>query len=78
MILLYGMIVHELLMCITCKSRGIVGIERFYDSSFGFYEALQLIREKWGYKGIPTMEPNELKVGQLNEFISAMLSLKAN
>lgn len=48
------------------------------DSSFEFYEALKLIREKWGYKGILTMEPNELKVGQLNEFISAMLSLKAN
>jgi hypothetical protein len=46
-------------------------------SPFEFYEAIKKIREKWEYKGILTMEPNELKAGELNEFISAMSSLNA-
>lgn len=49
---------------------------RLKNSSFEFYEALKMIREKWGYEGVLTMEPNGLKSGELNELISAMASLR--
>lgn len=45
-------------------------------SPFGFYESLKVIREKWRYNGILTMEPNELKTGELDELITAMLTIK--
>lgn len=46
------------------------------DSSFEFYKALKLIRDKWKYKGILTMEPNKLQQGKLDELVSGLLSLK--
>lgn len=46
------------------------------NSSFSFYEALNLIRDSWDYGGVLTMEPNGLKEDDLEELIAAMYSLK--
>ena len=46
------------------------------NSTFEFYETLNMIRESWNYKGILTMEPNGLKVGEFDELMSAMGTLK--
>lgn len=45
------------------------------NSPFKFYDALNMLRDEWGYKGILTMEPNQLTNGQLSELTSAMSSL---
>ena len=47
----------------------------FKNSPLGFYEALERIRAQWGYQGILTMEPNNLREGQLQELITAMLTI---
>jgi sugar phosphate isomerase/epimerase len=44
---------------------------------FGFYEALQTIRDEWGYAGLLTMEPSGLRKGDLNGLVGAMASLRA-
>lgn len=47
-------------------------------ASFGFYEALHIIRREWGYRGSLTMEPNGLRDGDLERFVAAMASLREN
>jgi hypothetical protein len=47
-------------------------------ASFGFYEALHIIRREWGYRGFLTMEPNGLRDGDLERFVAAMASLRGN
>jgi sugar phosphate isomerase/epimerase len=51
---------------------------RLDGASFGFYEALRILREEWGYCGLFTMEPNELLDGDLENLVAAMASLKGN
>jgi sugar phosphate isomerase/epimerase len=47
------------------------------DSSFGFYEALDLIRKDWAYQGLLTVEPEgERNVTLFNSFLKAMKSLR--
>jgi hypothetical protein len=48
------------------------------DASFGFYEALRILRREWGYCGLLTMEPNGLRDGDLERFVAAMASLRGN
>lgn len=48
------------------------------NSPYDFYEALNMIRDRWNYRGILTMEPNGLKTGELDELILAMSTLKVN
>jgi sugar phosphate isomerase/epimerase len=45
-------------------------------ASFGFYEALHILRQKWGYGGLLTMEPNGLRDGDMERFVAAMASLR--
>jgi sugar phosphate isomerase/epimerase len=45
-------------------------------ASFGFYEALRILRQEWGYCGLLTMEPNGLRDGDLERFVAAMASLR--
>jgi hypothetical protein len=47
-------------------------------ASFGFYEALRILRREWGYCGLLTMEPNGLRDGDLERFVAAMASLMEN
>lgn len=47
-------------------------------ASFGFYEALRIIGQEWGYRGLLTMEPNGLRDGDLERFVAAMASLRGN
>jgi hypothetical protein len=42
---------------------------------FGFYEALHILSQEWGYCGLLTMEPNGLRDGDLERFVGAMGSL---
>jgi len=43
---------------------------------FGFYQALDTIRNRWGYKGVLTMEPNKLRSGDWECLVRAMSSLR--
>lgn len=43
---------------------------------FGFYEALDTIRGKWGYAGLLTMEPGGLRDGDWENLVAAMSSLR--
>jgi hypothetical protein len=43
---------------------------------FGFYEALETIRVKWGYEGTLTMEPAGLREGNWENLVAAMSSLR--
>lgn len=42
---------------------------------YGFYEALGIIRDKWGYSGLLTLEPNELR-GDWMGLVAAMATLR--
>jgi hypothetical protein len=42
---------------------------------FGFYEALDTIRGKWGYSGLLTMEPGGLRDGDWERLVAAMSTL---
>jgi len=42
---------------------------------FGFYEALDLIRDRWGYAGPLTVEPGGLRAGDWQDLVAAMASL---
>jgi hypothetical protein len=44
---------------------------------FGFYEALDTIRDKWGYSGLLTMEPGGLRDGDWENLMAAMSTLAA-
>jgi len=47
------------------------------DSTIGFYEVLQIIRDKWKYSGILTVEPGGLRdSSSLKSFLKAMRSLR--
>jgi len=43
---------------------------------FGFYEALDTIRGKWGYSGLLTMEPGGLHDGDWENLVAAMSTLR--
>ncbi len=43
---------------------------------FGLYEALDRIRERWGYAGLLTMEPKGLTEGDGENLLAAMRSLR--
>lgn len=43
---------------------------------FGFYEALDTIRGKWGYAGLLTLEPSGLRDGDWENLVAAMSSLR--
>lgn len=46
-------------------------------SNFGFYEALDLIRDRWKYSGLLTVEPEGKRNKSLfNSFVKAMWSLR--
>jgi hypothetical protein len=45
---------------------------------FGFYEALRVIRDEWGYTGLLTMEPSGLEEADLPRFMAAMASLRGD
>jgi sugar phosphate isomerase/epimerase len=45
------------------------------NAPFGFYEALDLIREEWGYAGLLTVEPGGLREGDWENLVRAMASL---
>jgi hypothetical protein len=46
-------------------------------SSFGFYEALNKIRNAWKYKGLLTMEPEgKINASLMDSFLKAMRSLR--
>lgn len=45
------------------------------DAPFGFYEALDIIRNEWGYGGLLTMEPSGLRQGDWHNLVAAMLSI---
>ena len=47
-------------------------------ASFGFYQALRTLKQEWGYSGPLTMEPNGLREGELERFMAAMASLRAD
>lgn len=47
------------------------------DAPFGFYEALDTIRAKWGYSGPLTMEPGGLRDGDWENLVAAMSTLRA-
>jgi hypothetical protein len=49
---------------------------RLEGAPFGFYEALRILRQEWGYCGLLTMEPNGLRDGDLEGFVAAMVSLR--
>jgi hypothetical protein len=44
---------------------------------FGFYEALDTIRDKWGYSGLLTMEPGGLRDGDWENLVAATSTLAA-
>jgi len=46
------------------------------DAPFGFYEALHVLRQEWGYCGPLTMEPSGLRAGEWAGLVAAMVSLK--
>jgi len=46
------------------------------NAPFGFYEALDTIRGKWGYSGLLTMEPGGLQAGDWGSLVVAMSSLR--
>lgn len=46
------------------------------DAPFGFYEALDTIRDKWGYSGPLTMEPSGLRDGDWGKLLAAMSTLR--
>jgi len=46
------------------------------NAPFGFYEALRILRQEWGYCGLLTMEPDGLRVGDLDQLVAAMVSLR--
>ena len=46
------------------------------NAPFGFYEALDLIREEWGYAGLLTVEPGGLREGDWDNLVGAMASLR--
>lgn len=48
-----------------------------YSAPFGFYEALGIIRDKWGYSGLLTMEPGGLRDDDWENLIAAMSTLRA-
>jgi hypothetical protein len=55
----------------------LVGSEWVLDGApFGFYEALDTIRNKWGYTGLLTMEPGGLRNGDWERLVIAMSSLR--
>jgi hypothetical protein len=59
--------------------RGMLKGDRWFlnSSSFGFYEALDLIRNKWRYPGLFTVEPEgERNSSLFNSFAEAMRSLR--
>jgi len=43
---------------------------------FGFHEALDTIRGKWGYAGLLTMEPGGLRDGDWENLVAAMSALR--
>jgi L-ribulose-5-phosphate 3-epimerase UlaE len=47
------------------------------DAPFGFYEALETIRVKWGYEGMLTMESAGLREGDWENLVAAMSTLRA-
>jgi hypothetical protein len=51
---------------------------RLDDATFGFYEALRILRQEWGYCGLLTMEPGGLRDGDLERLVAAMASLRGN
>jgi hypothetical protein len=51
---------------------------RLDDAPFGFYEALRILRQEWGYCGLLTMEPGGLRDGDLERLVAAMASLRGN
>jgi hypothetical protein len=51
---------------------------RLDDATFGFYEALHILRQEWGYRGLLTMEPGGLRDGDLERLVAAMASLRGN
>lgn len=59
--------------------RGSLREDRWFlnSSNFGFYEALDLIRNRWKYSGLLTVEPEGKRNKSLfNSFVKAMLSLR--
>lgn len=59
--------------------RGSLKEDRWFldSSSFGFYEALDLIRNKWKYSGLVTVEPEGKRDRSIfDSFVKAMRSLK--
>ncbi len=48
------------------------------NAPFDFYEALTIIREKWGYQGLWTLEPEDLRGGSYEDLAAAMATLRAN
>ncbi len=46
------------------------------DAPFGFYEALDTIRGKWGYSGLLTMEPGGVREGDWESLLAAMSTLR--
>lgn len=59
--------------------RGTLREDRWFlnNSNLGFYEALDLIRNRWKYSGLLTVEPEGKRDTSLfNSFVKAMKSLK--
>jgi hypothetical protein len=46
------------------------------NAPFDFYEALDIIRNEWGYAGLLTMEPSGLREGDWEGLAAAMASLR--
>jgi hypothetical protein len=46
------------------------------NAPFDFYEALDIIRNEWGYGGVLTMEPSGLREGDWEGLAAAMASLR--
>jgi len=60
--------------------RGALKEDRWFlnSSSFGFYEALDQIRNRWGYSGLLTVEPEGKRDKSLfDSFVKAMRSLRS-
>jgi hypothetical protein len=47
------------------------------NAPFGFYEALGIIRNRWGYSGLLTVEPGGLRAGSWEGLVAAMSSLRS-
>jgi len=59
--------------------RGSLREDRWFlnSSNFGFYDALDLIRDRWKYSGLLTVEPEGKRdLSLFNSFVKAMQSLK--